>query len=254
MNLQAICLLAAQIAKGGPGMVSIAGQMLTIVLEDLKLVRNLKMNRITTTLSVTPTQAYGPFPLEADYLRTYDMYYPIPNSAVAGGTTPGGITQFLTLISMEAWDAEFKDPSTANYPYEFATDTSTQAQVWTGGTPGNGTMTSAGYFNIYPMTSGTIQLTHRYMKNQPDYATPESSTLQPWFPHTMYLVTATAAHLMGVTGDDRKDKFHAEAEHFLAPYLIMESDEVNTTHSVRLDPRRFRFSKALKPVKAFPFS
>lgn len=250
MQAQQICLLASYAAKGGQGMVQLAGLHLNLVLEDLKLVYNLKMNRVVQTITAQ-VGSFGPFALEADYLRTYDLFYPIPAS---GGGTSSGIPQMLTPITMEEWDAEFKDPSVANYPWEYATDLSTQAQVWSGGSPGSGTMTSAGSLFIYPQTSGTIQLTHRYMKNQPDMVTPETSIKTPWFPNTGYLIEETAARMMGITGDDRKEQFHQRAKEMLRPYLIMEGDEQQSVHRIKLDAKHFRSAAGgTKPTKANPY-
>ncbi len=228
-------------------MVGIAGQMLNIVLEDLVLNRDLKVNRVTQILTILPG-AYGPFQLEPDYLRTYDMFYPMPAS---GGGTSSGITIFLDPITMEQFDAEFKSPSVSNYPYEFATDLSSQNQTF----DVNGVLTSAGAAFIYPQSSGTIQITHRYMKNQPSIANPQTSSATPWFAYTDYLVQATAGRMMGVTGDDRHDAYMAQAEQMLRPYLIMGStDEQQAVHNIRLDPRHFRSSRGTKPVKSYPFS
>lgn len=250
MQASAICLLASRIAKGGTGMVQIAGQFLNLVLEDLKLNKNLKINRVTQMLTVTSQQQTGPFPLESDYLRTYDLFYPIPS---AGGSLASSTIQFLVPITMEQFDAEFKSPSIANYPYEFATDLSTQAQVWSGGSPGVGTLTSAGNLFIYPQTNGQIVMTHRYMRNQPDIPTPESSTVIPWFPYTQYLIHATAAHMMGVTGDDRESQFLQESDTMLKPHLIMEGDEQSAVHEIKLDPRKFKSNRSLKPTKVAPY-
>ena len=244
MQSQAICLLASREAKGGTGMVALAGQYLNLVLEDLKLKRDLKINRVTQSLTVS-TGTYGPFALEADYLRTYDLWYPLQ--------TPNGTTMFLDPITMEQWDEEFKSTPTSNYPYEFATDLSTRAQVWSGGAPGNGTLTSAGQLFIYPQTTGTIVLTHRYMKNQPDLLAPESSTLTPWFDYSMYLITETAGRLMGVTGDERQQQYLERAEKMLRPYLIMEGDEQKAVHEVKLDPRHFRSKRGVRPTKVNPY-
>ena len=249
MQAAAICLMASRIAKGGTGMVSIAGQWLNLVLEDLKLNKNLKVNRVTLSLTIQPG-VYGPFPLEADYLRTYDLFYPLP---VAGGGTASSMTQFLTPVTMAQFDAEFKSPSISNYPYEFATDLSTQAQVWTGGVPGNGTLISAGNLFVYPQSSGTIVMTHRYMKNQPDLVAPETSTNAPWFEYTEYLITATAGGMMGVTGDDRYSTYRQMAQDMLRPHLIMEGDEQEAVHAIELDPRKFKFKRGLRPTKASPF-
>lgn len=412
MQAQEICLLASRIAKGGTGMVAIAGQMLNVVLDDLKLNRNLQMNRVTTSVVVT-TGTNGPFTLPSDYLRTYDMFYPLQG--------PNGMTQFLNHITMEQYDAEFKPTQDADYPYEFATDLSTQAQQATAiianpgvisfnildrgiygslpsllipppsgggstavaqarlgviGTQGNfaggtgyspgdiltvvggtydrpaqlrvlttnfatrfevidpgsyvvppgtvsssagiyifgftapqiamsggtgsgcnpllvfglvdpsvvdpggpyletpsvnvfgglfavaGAMTAnvggattagAGQFYIYPQTNGSITLTHRYMRNQPDIVSPQTSTETPWFPYTQYLIRQTAALMMGVTGDDREMAYLAENEKMLAPYLIMEGDESDTVQSIKLDPRRFRSNRTVRPTKTQPY-
>jgi len=232
-------------------MVGIAGQFLNLVLQDLVLNKNLKVNRVTKTL-VVQAGTYGPFLLESDYLRTYDLFYPIPAS---GGGTSSGITIFLTPITMEQFDAEFKSPSTTNYPYEFATDLSTQAQITASAAaaliiPG---ATSAGNLFIYPQTSGQIALTHRYMVNQPDIPSPHTSTAIPWFPYDDYLITATAARMCEVTGDDRSKSLYDRSQEMLRPHLIMEGDEQQTVKNVRLDPRRFRAARGLKPVKAYPF-
>lgn len=249
MQAKDICLLASREAKGGTGMVTIAAQYLNLVLEELKLLRNLKVNRVTQSITVQ-SGLYGPFALEADYLRTYDLFYPLPTS---GGATSSSMTQFLVPITMEQFDAEFKSPSISNYPYEFATDLSTDAQVWSGGSSGVGLLTSAGQLFIYPQTSGTIVLTHRYMKNQPDLINPAQSSDQPWFAYSDYLVVATAGRLMGVTGDDRADAYRARSEMMLRPYLIEEGDEQSAVHEIKLDPRKFKFHNSLKPTKANPF-
>jgi hypothetical protein len=238
MQAQAICLLVSRIAKGGTGMVAIAGQMLNLVLEDLKLNRDLKVNRVTQTLNVQ-AGSNGPFTLETDYLRTYDLFYPIPS-----GIGTAGIPQFLHPITMEQYDAEFKDPGLSEYPYEFATDLSTQAKT---------ASASKGYLWIYPQANVALGMTHRYMRDQPDITNPESSTGTPWFTFTDYLITAAAGRMMGVTGDDRHTEYMAEADKMLRPHLIMEGDEQQTVKTVKLDPRHFRANRAVRVTKHDPF-
>lgn len=258
MQAQAICLLASQIAKGGgtafgTGFSQIAGQGLNLVLEDLQLNKDLKINRFTQMFTVGPN-AYGPFYLEADYLRTYDLFYPLP---VSGGGTQSSMTQFLVPITMEQFDAEFKSPSISNYPYEFATDLSTQAKAAAAAavaaSTGVATATSMGTLFIYPQSSGSIVLTHRYMVAQPAISSPHLSTVVPWFPFTKYLIHASAAFVMGVTGDERQPLFEQQAEEMLRPHLIMDGDEQQTVHEIKLDPRHFKFHRNLKPTKASPF-
>src|SRR6202158_4795364 len=128
-----------------------------------------------------------------------------------------------------------------NYPYEFMTiltdETASQAA------------NSAGQLFIYPQSSGTITLTHRHMVKQPDIVTPETSTVIPWFPDQDYLITATAARLMQITDDTRRDKFLMDMDNMLRVHLIMEGDEQQVVKSVRLDPRRFHSNRSLKPTK-----
>jgi hypothetical protein len=254
MQAKAICLMVSQIAKGGTGMVDIAGQWLNLVLEDLKLNKNLKINRFTQMVTIPPA-TYGPFVLESDYLRTYDMFYPVSTSG-AGGAASSEII-FLNMVTIEQFDAEFKSPSISDYPYEFATDLSTQAAATatTMATAANGgvTTTSPGLFYVYPQTNGSIVVTHRYLANQPDITSPATSTAVPWFPYTEYLITAAAAGMMGTNGDDRYDSFKERADKMLRPYLIMEGDEQQTVKQIRLDPRHFRSARGTKPTKTMPF-
>lgn len=242
MQANQICLQASRIAKGGTGMVAIAGMWLNTVLDDLFRIRNLKVNRETASILLTPAAQYGPFDLPTKYLRTYDMFYPLPVSG--GGTAGGSTTQFLNSVTMEQFDSEFKSPSIADYPYEFATDLSETART----ASANG----SGQLFVYPQTSGNITITHRYMIERDAIVNPESSSTVPWFPQWLYLVNATAAHMFGTTGDDRHAEYIAMAEKLLAPYLIQEGDEQRTVQNVQLDQRHFKFHRNLRPTKSQP--
>ncbi|MFB9123290.1 hypothetical protein E2553_00260 [Paraburkholderia dipogonis] len=219
---------ACAIAKC-PGFIQQGGIYLNMVLEDLWLHRDLKINRITEFVTVQANN-YGPFTLPLNYLRTYDLFFQQNN-----------LPYFLNPISTEEWDQEFKDPSIANYPYEYMTilldETSAQAAG------------SAGSLYIYPQSSGQIVLTHRYMVKQPDITAPETSTVIPWFPDQNYLIKATAVELMGETDDTRQESWRAQCEAMLRTHLIMEGDEQAVVKSVRLDPRRFHSNRTLKPTK-----
>ena len=228
LQAQQIVQRACAIAKC-PGWLSQGGIYLNMVLEDLWLHRDLKINRVTEPLVVAANN-YGPFTLPLNYLRTYDLFF-----------LQNNLPYFLHPISTEEWDQEFKDPSIANYPYEFMTllydETTAQAN------------NSAGQIFIYPQSSGQITLTHRYMVKQPDISTPESSTVIPWFPDQNYLIKATAVELMGETDDTRQESFRAQCEAMLRTHLIMEGDEQAVVKSIRLDPRRFHTNRTLKPTK-----
>jgi hypothetical protein len=222
--------MACAIAKC-PGFLSQGGIFLNMTLEDLWLHRDLKINRVTEFITVQANN-FGPFTLPQNYQRTYDLFFEQNN-----------LPYFLNPISTEEYDQEFKDPSIANYPYEFMTilydETTALQQV----------PPSAGQLFIYPQSSGQIVLTHRYMVKQPDISVPETSVVIPWFPDQDYLITATASRLMQLTDDTRRDKFLADLEKMLRVHLIMEGDEQQVVKSVRLDPRRFHTNRTLKPTK-----
>jgi hypothetical protein len=228
LQAQQIVSLACTIAKC-PGYIQQGGQFLNMALEDLWLHRDLKINRVTEFITVQANN-FGPFTLPLNYLRTYDLFFQQNN-----------LPYFLNPISTEEYDQEFKDPSIANYPYEFMTilvdETTAIAQ------------NSAGTLFIYPQSSGQITLTHRYMVKQPDIVSPETSTIIPWFPDQDYLIKATAARLMDITDDTRRESFLQQLQNMLRVHLIMEGDEQQVVKSVRLDPRRFHTNRTLKPTK-----
>jgi hypothetical protein len=230
LQSQQIVNLALQIAKC-PGFTAQGGQFLNMVLEDLWLHRDLKINRVTEFITVQANN-YGPFTLPQNYQRTYDLFFEQNN-----------LPYFLNPISTQEWDQEFKDPSIANYPYEFMTILFDEVTALAQTPP------SAGNLFIYPQSSGQIVLTHRYMVKQPDITAPETSTVIPWFPDQDYLITATAARLMQITDDARRPEFIQEANKMLGLQIIMEGDEQQVVKSVKLDPRRFHSNRTLKPTK-----
>lgn len=220
---------ACVIAKA-PGFTQIGGRQLNLVLNDLCLHRDLKMNRIQQSIAVT-AGINGPFTLETDYLRTYDLFYTVNN-----------FPYFLFPMGQDEFDALFKDPSIANYPYAFATDLTNQATQ------------TAGKLFIYPQSTTSLSLTHRYMINRADIATPESSSTVPWFPDQDYLVRATAMRMMDITDDARKDRFQKECEDMLKTHLIMgDGDEQKVVKSIKLDPQRFHTNRSLRPTKLNPY-
>ena len=212
-----------------PGFTSQGGNYLNLSLKDLWLHRDLKVNRKTQSISVQ-ANSNGPFNLETDYQRTYDLFY-----------LQNGLPYFLKPASMERYDAEFKDPSISNYPYEYATDLSEAAKT---------ASAAAGQFYIYPQSSGQISLTHRYMQKRDDITTPETSSAVPWFEDQDYLIKATAVRLMGITDDDRAPKYREDAEAMLRIHLIMAADdEQNIVRKVKLDPWAFQSNRSLRPTK-----
>lgn len=220
-----ICSLAAQVAKC-PGFTTQAGQSLNLVLDDLCLHRDLKVNRVQTFI-VVASGTNGPFDFEDDYLRTYDLFF-----------LQNGLPYFLRPASNKLYDLQFKDPSIANYPY-----------MWTSQLNDQGTVGGKGQLFIYPQSSGSITLTHRYMIERPLLTNPSGSTEVPWFSDQDYLVKATATRLMQITDDTRYSRFVQECLEMLRPHLIMEGDEQAVVHAVELDPWKFRNNRYLRPTK-----
>ncbi len=229
LNASQIVTRALAIAKA-PGFLTQGGQYLNLSLNDLVLHRDLKMLRQTQTIAVT-IGSNGPFTLETDYLRTYDLFFTVNN-----------FPYFLYPLSQEEYDQLFKDPSIANYPYAYATDL-TNTQV-----PG-----TAGQLFIFPQSTTALSLTHRYMRNMADITTPETSTSTPWFPDQDYLIHATAMRLMKDTDDSRYERFRKDAEDMLRIHIIMEGDEQKVVKEMRLDPRRFHMNRTLRPTKLSPY-
>lgn len=228
ITAQQIVADACTIAKA-PGFIAIGGRQLNLVLNDLCLHRDLKMLRKQETINIT-VGSNGPFALQTDYLRTYDLYYTVNN-----------FPYFLYPISQEQYDRIFKDPSIANYPYSYATVlTSQQTQA-------------AGQLYIYPQSNTALALTHRYMVNMPDIATPGTSASTPWFPDQDYLIHATATRLMKITDDSRYREFVADGENMLRTHLIMEGDEQQVVKEIRLDPQRFHMNRTIRPTKINPY-
>lgn len=220
---------ATQIAKC-PGFTQQGGQDLNLTLNDLCLHRDLKMLRQTESIAVQ-IGVNGPFSLPANYLRTYDLFYTVNN-----------FPYFLFPLGQDEYDALFKDPSIANYPYCYTTDLTNQQ-----------TQGQCQLF-IFPQSTSALALTHRYMINMPDIASPESSSTVPWFQDQDYLIHATATRLMKLTDDGRYDKFEADGEGLLRTHLIQgDGDEQKVVKSIRLDPQRFHVNRALRPTKLNPY-
>lgn len=230
-----MALTAAQIVADAlaiskcPGYTAQGGRALNLVLNDLVLHRNLKVNLVASTI-IVPPNSFGPFPLEANYLRTYDMSYQI-----------SGEPYFLIPGSLREYDQEIKQSGQAGYPYEWASDLSAVA--------GGG----LGKFYIYPQANTQLPVQHRYYLSQPDIAQPELSSTIPWFADQDYLIQAVAMRMMRITDDSRYDKYVMDCENLLRTHLLTEGDEWGVVKSVELDPRRFRGGGGNRPTKTDPF-
>lgn len=220
---------ACEIGKA-PGFTQQGGQYLNLVLNDLVLHRDLKMNRVQESIAVQ-IGVNGPFALPTNYLRTYDLFYTVNN-----------FPYFLFPLSQEQYDQLFKDPSIASYPYCYTTDLTNQATQ------------GAGQLFIFPQSTTALSLTHRYMINRADISSPESSSTVPWFQDQDYLIRATACRLMMTTDDARYETFKSTCEGMLKTHLIIgDGDEQQVVKEIRLDPQRFRMNRTLRPTKINPY-
>lgn len=224
LDCQTICADARQIAKC-PGYTAQSGRQLNLVLQDLSLHRDLSQSLLLELINVSANNN-GPFTTVADYQRTFDLWFQIQ-----------GQTFFLDPVDLAKFDSEFKQPQLANYPYEFAVDSSPVSQQL------------PQLIYIYPQCNQAIVLNHRYYTLHDDIATPETSSAIPWFTDTDYLVHVTATRLMKFTDDERHDSYVRQGEEMLRKHLIMEGDRNNIPARIKLDPAMFRRTRSLRPTK-----
>lgn len=212
-----------------PGFTSQGGRALNFVLTDLVLHRNLKVNLVSGSIAVQQGSV-GPYNLEADYLRTYEMFYLV-----------NGEPYFMSPASRTEFDADNYSGVGNGYPTEYATDLSPVA--------GGG----LGLLYIFPPSNTALSVTHRYFLKRPEITTPESSQSVPWFEDQDYLVQATAMRMMRITDDARYNDFVTMCENMLRTHLLTEGDEQQVVKSVQLDPRMFRTGGGSRPTKLDPW-
>ena len=197
-----------------PGFTAQGGRALNFVLNDLSLNRNLKQNLVTETINAQ-ANSNGPFDLDRNYLRTFDMVFYVT-----------GEPYFLNPGTLKQYDSEIQQNNSSTYPYEWASDLS---QVSYGG---------VGKLYIYPQSNVDIVLTHRFYLLQYDITNPETSALVPWFNDQDYIINAVAMRMMRITDDSRYPEFVAMCEKMLESHLMTEGDEQQVVKEVQLDPRR----------------
>lgn len=213
-----IVTLACQIAKC-PGYLAIAGQRLNETLVDLAIQQDLDIIRRTTTISVQPgTQSYN---LPTNFLRARECFYNIE-----------GAVFNVTEDSLANYDLLFTGPNNSAYPYMFAVDQSDNT------------------IKFYPLPLVVLSVTLRYMDISVEIATPETSTVVPWFQEQSYLIDRLTEKMMQITDDVRQPYFAAKADEALRRYLKM--DNGNVLNTVQLDPRRFHSPRDLKSTKLYP--
>lgn len=226
-----ICSLAAQMAHT-KGMVSLAGSLLNTTLADLCQTYDLAVALGTAQITLQPGGApigdfdpeptvlpslqvgCGPYPMPADYLRigNNEAIYIVNN-----------VSYVMVNCDLSEFDALTQQAGISNYPQNFTTDPSTSPVA----------------MYVWPPAGGSYTTQIRYYRQMPDIATPETSTVVPWFPNTKYLITQTASEMMKVADDARWKDFAAEAAGILTKYLKLQSDDEGRAMTVKLDRRRF---------------
>ena len=226
-----IVTLACQTAKC-PGFTSQAGQFLNATLQDLCQDYDLDAALGSNVFSFNSAagSGSGPYALPADYLRTQvidgkdEFFYTI-----------NGVPYPLIQVTKAEYDWLVQTPGFQSYPYNYATDLSTQATL---GFP---------QLFVWPPASGSYPCVQRYYRLMPDIATPESSAVVPWFLNTDILLTSVAGRLMGLTGDSRYTEYMSEDfERYptswkakLNAYLKNVKDREGAVKTVGKDRRRW---------------
>jgi len=226
LTAQQICTLAAQEAKC-PGFTAQSGQFLNATLQDLcqNYDLDVALGTFNFTFNSGTGQGSGPYTLPVDYLRTQvkdgkdEFFYTI-----------NGVPYPLIQVTKAEYDWMVQTAGFQSYPYNYATDLSA----------------SPPQLFVWPPASGSYVCVLRYYKLMPDIVTPETSAAVPWFKNTQILIRSVAGRLMGLTGDDRQEKYLGDGEQYplgagtlLKAYLQNVEDREGAVHTVGLDRRRW---------------
>lgn len=216
---QQIVTQAVQIAKV-VGYTLQAGQLLNVILAELAQTYDIEAARRSAVVNLIPSAGSGPYALPVDYLRMA-----INNASYQIDGVP------YVMVNIELWefDALVQQAGLADYPQNFATDTS--------GGLGNAALL------VWPPPGFVISTNIRYYSQPPDITNPESSAVIPWFPNQTYLITRLAGELMKLASDSRQSLFLGNtpdgAQGILDRYLKLQKDDEGRAKTVQLDRRRF---------------
>ena len=222
---------AATIAKA-PGYLSLGGQLLNTILEELWQVYDFAFSRQKTYVDLTqaqPSDSYGQplgYSLPANHERTLECFYLV-----------NGAPRFVTQLPIEQYDGLFQGISGSSYPEYYSIDVSQTPHT----------------LLAYPKPPLAIGVYLRYLPQQAPITTPETSATIPWFPNQLYLITRLAAELMMITDDSRREAFLKDAAGLLSKFLTMgEDDREGYVRQVKLDPRAFRSGGSQRNTKTMP--
>ena len=245
-----ICALSRQDARC-PGFTSQSGQLLNMILSDLCQNYDFDVARQNVAFTFQPGQlnsqgqAYQNLP--ANYLRGIrnGSYYTI--SGVPYPMIPCDFVEEYNMLVEQA--------GLSNFPVYYATDMSLTG-VANSPIGAGGALVPVMLF--WEIPSGGYPANIYYYSQMPDIATPETSSVVPWFPSQEYLRTELAGQLMKLTDDERVDTFLSSDEDrhpsgsrvVLRRYLQLKDDKSTRVQQVQLDRRRFgaQFSR-LKNTK-----
>lgn len=219
LTAQQIVTRACEIAKC-PGYTQQGGQYLNLVLVQNALQQDLDIIRRTTTLTFVVGQAS--YSLPVNYLRAREVFYNI-----------NGEIFYLSAKTLEQYDQLFQGPGEIDFPYVYATDIAQTPPLM--------------YFYPAPSISGPV--TVRYMDNNVEITTPETSSTIPYIQDQLWLVERVAEKLMGVTDDARAPAYHDLNDETQRRYLRMANDQTGLVHKVSKDNDSFRAVGMVRPTK-----
>ena len=229
---QQICNMACQVAKA-PSWTSQAGIFLNMTLSELCTGYDLAVARAVFKFNFNSSTGnqQGPYTLPLNWLRPDkdNIYYDI-----------SGVKYAMVPISLGEYNSLVQQPGLQAYPSQYAVD--------------NGPigLQQAPVMWVWPPPSGSFPVTVYYYQQMSDIATPEVSTVIPWFPNQLYLLRRVTGEMMLLTNDDRAEKFlgsgstqEADGSEFLGAAAILDrylknKDDAQVVHTVTLDGRLFR--------------
>lgn len=182
----------------------------------------------TTNFANLPAGA-GPFALPADFQRFnfHDFFW-----------QNGGINYFPTPYDIDEFDAFVQQPGFTSYPTAYSVDMSVSPPA----------------LAIWPASSGAYPCFGRYQRTMPDIATPETSSVVPWFPSQQYVLHRLTAEMMITTGDTRAGSMMELATDDLRKFIEMEGNRDTRAVTAKLDPRHFGTSWGrLRSTKIIPW-
>jgi len=204
--------------------------LLNLILSDLAETQDLDLCRGKFNFDLIADNGsgngQGPYALPMDYSRhTRDGVF----------FTIDGIPYYVIPYDQSEFDLLPITPGLANYPTAFYTDISPLSQD----PPSNPLM------YVWQPSNGVYPMTVRYYKYLPDIASPETSTVVPWFPNQGYLLTELTGKLCLLADDARyrellsDDPNGAGSGKLLRSFMQMTNDDEGKAKTVSLDRRRF---------------